>query len=77
MGFLLVFVWSNDDFKEEDMRQIVNGNEGLNIMLNEIVDYEMNKTIDEMIAVVEKWKESTDVISCETVVNMLKANKTT
>lgn len=58
-------------------RQIVDGNEGLNIMLNEIVNYEMNKTLDEMIAVVEEWKESTDVVSCETIINMLKANKTT
>ena len=58
------------------MRQIVNGNEGLNIMLNEIVNHEMNKTLDEMIAVVEEWKRNTDVVSCETIINMLKANKT-
>ena len=57
------------------MRNIVNGNEGLNIMLNEIVNNEMDKTLDEMIAVVEEWKNITDVISCETVINMLKANK--
>lgn len=58
------------------MRQIVNGNEGLNIMLNEIVNYEMNKTIDEMIAVVEEWNNGTDVVSCATVIAMLKAKKT-
>lgn len=57
------------------MRNIVNGNEGLNIMLNEIVNNEMDKTLDEMIAVVEEWKNNTDVISCETVIDMLKANK--
>ena len=57
------------------MRNIVNGNEGLNIMLNEIVNSEMDKTLDEMIATVEDWKHNTDVISCETVINMLKANK--
>lgn len=58
------------------MRQIVNGNEGLNIMLNEIVNHEMNKTIDEMIAVVEEWNNGTDVVSCATVIAMLKAKKT-
>lgn len=57
------------------MRDIVNNNEGLNIMLNEIVNNEMDKTLDEMIAVVENWKHSTDIISCETIINMLKANK--
>ena len=57
------------------MRQIVNGNEGLNIMLNEIVNHEMNKTIDEMIAAVEEWNNSSDVISCTTVIAMLKAKK--
>lgn len=57
------------------MRNIVNGNEGLNIMLNEIVNNEMDKTLDEMIAVVEEWKNSTDVISCETVIDLLKTNK--
>lgn len=31
------------------MRNIVNGNDGLNIMLNEIVNHEMNKIIDDMI----------------------------
>ena len=58
------------------MRNIASGNEGLNVMLNEIVNHEMNKTLDEMIAVVEEWKKSTDVVSCETIINMLKANKT-
>ena len=33
------------------LRQIVDGNEGLNIMLNEIVNYEMNKTLDEMLKI--------------------------
>ena len=59
------------------MRNIVNGNEGLNIMLNEIVNHEMNKTLNEMIAVVEEWKRNADVVSCETIIDMLKANKTT
>ena len=31
------------------MRNIVNGNEGLNVMLNEIVDVELEKTLDQMI----------------------------
>ena len=57
------------------MRDIVNGNEGLNIILNEIVNNELDKTLDEMIAVVKDWKLSTDVISCETVIDMLKTNK--
>lgn len=57
------------------MRQIANGNEGLNIMLNEIVNHEMNKTIDEMIAAVEEWNNSSDVISCTTVIAMLKEKK--
>ena len=57
------------------MRNIVKGNEGLNILLNEIVDNEMDKTLDEMIAVVEDLKTQSDVISCETVIKMLKANK--
>lgn len=59
------------------MRNIVNGNEGLNIMLNEIVNHEMNKTLNEMIAVVEELKKNADVVSCETIIDMLKANKTT
>lgn len=57
------------------MREIVKGNEGLNFMLNEIVNNEMDKTLDEMITVVEDWNNSTDVISCETVIDLLKANK--
>lgn len=58
------------------MRNLSN-NEGLNVMLNEIVNSEMNKTLDEMIAVVEEWNRKTDVVSCEIIINMLKANKTT
>lgn len=57
------------------MRNIANGNESLNIMLNEIVNHEMNKTIDDMIAVVESWKNNTDVVSCDAVINLLEANK--
>lgn len=38
------------------MRNIVNGNEGLNFMLNEIGNTEMDKTLDEMIEVVENQK---------------------
>lgn len=59
------------------MRQIVNGNDGLNIMLNEIVNHEMNKTLDEMIAVVEMWKQNTDTITCITVIDLLKSKKST
>ena len=44
-------------------------------MLNEIVNNEMDKTLDEMIAVVEDQKTQSDTISCETVIKMLKANK--
>lgn len=57
------------------MRQIVNGNEGLNIMLNEIVNHEMDKTLDKMIAVVEAWKNNTMTVSCDTVIYLLKINK--
>ena len=57
------------------MRNIVNRNEGLNIVLNEIVNSEMDNILDEMIAVVEDWKHNTEVISCETIIDMLKANK--
>lgn len=57
------------------MRQIVNENEGLNIMLNEIVNHEMNKTLDKMIAAVEEWKKSTDVVSCQIIIDMLNANR--
>lgn len=49
--------------------------EGLNIMLNEIVDYEMDKTLDKMIATVEDWKSHTENVSCDTVIRMLKTNK--
>lgn len=56
------------------MRDIVKG-EGLNIMLNEIVDYEMDKTLDEMILAVEDWKKTSNVVSCETVIKMIKAKK--
>ena len=59
------------------MRQIVNGNEGLNIMLNEIVNHEMNKTLDGMIAIVEAWKQNTDTVTCATVIALLEANKAT
>ena len=58
------------------MRDIVNGNDGLNIMMNEIVNHEMNKTLDEMISVVEEWKKSSYVVSCDAVLNLLKSNKT-
>lgn len=57
------------------MRNIVSGSEGLNYMLNEIVNAEMDKTLDELIEVVKDWSTHTDVISCETVINMLMANK--
>ncbi len=57
------------------MRQIVNGNEGLNIMLNEIVNYEMNKTIDSMIDTIRDWQKNSDVVLCETVIKMLIVNK--
>ena len=57
------------------MRNIVKRNEGLNIVLNEIVNSEMDNILDEMIAVVEDWKHNTEVISCETIIDMLKANK--
>lgn len=59
------------------MRQTVNGNDGLNIMLNEIVNHEMNKILDEMIAVVEMWKQNTDTITCITVIDLLKSKKST
>ena len=59
------------------MRNIVSGSEGLNTMLNEIVNHEMNKTIDGMIEVVKTWQNTTDVVSCESIITMLKANKTT
>ena len=57
------------------MRNIVNANEGLNIMLNEIVNQEMDKELDDMISVVKDWNKNSDVISCETVINMLKSRK--
>lgn len=57
------------------MRQIVNGNEGLNVMLNEIVNYEMDKTLDNMIDTIRDWQKNSDTVSCETVIMMLKANK--
>lgn len=57
------------------MRQIVDGNEGLNIMLNEIANKVVNETIDKMIEVVKAWKENTDVVSCDTVIYLLKINK--
>ena len=56
------------------MRQIAN-TEGLNITLNQIVDYELDKTLDEMIATVKDWKKSSDVVSCDTVIELLKKNK--
>ena len=59
------------------MRQIVDGNEGLNITLNEIANKVVNETIDKMIEVVEAWKNNTDVVSCDTVIYLLKINKTT
>ena len=57
------------------MRNIVNGNESLNVALNAIVDNELNKTIDEMIAVVKAWKKNTMVVSCDTILYLLKINK--
>ena len=57
------------------MRQIVNGNEGLNIMLNAIVDKAMDMTLDEMITTVKEWQKSTNVVSCDTVISMLMARK--
>ena len=57
------------------MRNIVNGNESLNVALNAIVDNELNKTIDEMIAVVKAWKKNTMVVSCDTILYLLEINK--
>ena len=57
------------------IKNIVKDNEGLNFILNEIVNNEMDKTLDEMIAVVEDFKMHSDVISCETIIEMLKTNK--
>lgn len=57
------------------MRQIVDGNEGLNIMLNEIANKVVNETIDKMIEVVKTWKENTDVVSCDTILYLLEINK--
>ena len=56
------------------MRDIVT-NEGLNGMLNEIIDYELNKVIDEMIYTIKEWSNHTDNISCETIIDLLKSNK--
>lgn len=58
------------------MRNIV-ANEGLNIELNKIVNHELNKTIDKMIEVVEAWKKNTYTVSCDTIIYLLKINKTT
>lgn len=57
------------------MRNIVKDNEGLNNTLNIIVDYEIDKVIDEMITTVNNWGEHTDVISCKVVISMLQAHK--
>lgn len=57
------------------MRQIVDGNEGLNIMLNEIADKVVNETIDKMIEVVKAWKENTTTVSCDTILYLLEINK--
>lgn len=60
---------------ENKMRDIVKDNEGLNNILNIIVDYEIDKVIDEMITTVNNWGEHTDVISCKAVISMLQAHK--
>lgn len=57
------------------MRQIVDGNEGLNIMLNEIANKVVNETIDKMMEVVKAWKQNTDVVSCDTILYLLEINK--
>lgn len=44
-------------------------------MLNEIVNYEMDKTLDNMIDTIRDWQKNSDTVSCETVIMMLKANK--
>ena len=36
---------------------------------------EINKTLDKMIKHIEQLKQHTDVISCDTIVKMLKTNK--
>ena len=36
---------------------------------------EINKTLDKMIKHIEQLNQHTDVISCDTIVKMLKANK--
>ena len=35
----------------------------------------LNKVIDDMISAVRDWSHSTDVISCETIIDMLEARK--
>lgn len=60
---------------ENKMRDIVKDNEGLNNILNIIVDYEIDKVIDEMIITVNNWGEHTDVISCKAVISMLQSYK--
>lgn len=57
------------------MRNIVNGNEGLNVMLNEIVNHELDKTLDTIIMVVESWEVFGDTVSREKVIDLLKTNK--
>lgn len=57
------------------MKQLVDGNEGLNIMLNEIANKVVNETIDKMMEVVKSWKENTDVVSCDTILYLLEINK--
>ena len=57
------------------VRDIVKNNEGLNTMLNEIVDFEMNKTFDEIIEDVKDWQRSSSFVSCETVIAMLESIK--
>ena len=37
--------------------------------------HEIDSTLDEMITVVEEWKRSSNVISCETLLGMLMARK--
>lgn len=57
------------------MRHIVNDNRSLNIALNEIVNNEMDKTIDEMITVIESWKNNEMTVSCDTIIYLLQINK--
>lgn len=57
------------------MKNLVNDNENLNIVLNEIVNKEINNTLDKMIEIVEMWNRNTNAVSCEGVINMLKTNK--